>query len=95
VPQPQLGAALQTLADPLLSPIKASMAQFTPSLGAAGETALGAQLPLFDRLATLFDSLKPEQAGSGAAILQQAWPSLDVALLRSGQDGKALEALCR
>jgi len=94
VPQEQLSAAIQTLADPLLNPIKAAMQQFTPSLGAAGETALAAQLPLFDRLATLFDSL-PEQHVPAASILQQAWPSLDVGLLRAGQDSSALERLCR
>jgi hypothetical protein len=28
-------------------------------------------------------------------LLLQAWPSLDVALLRAGQDNAALERLCR
>lgn len=46
------------------------MQQFTPSLGAGGETTLAAQLPLFDRLATLFASL-PEQHVPSANILLQ------------------------
>jgi hypothetical protein len=70
------------------------MQQFTPSLGAGGDTALAAQLPLFDRLATLFGAL-PNQHHPAASILMQAWQSLDVALLRAGQDAAALERLCR
>lgn len=93
VPQQQLGMAAQTLADPLLNPIKAAMTQFTPSLG-AGETALAAQLPLFERLATMFDALQDQQVAA-ASILQQAWAPLDVAMLRAGQDRHTLERLCR
>jgi hypothetical protein len=145
VPPEQLPAAIQTLAEPLLNPIKAAMQQFTPSLGAGGETTLAAQLPLFDRLATLFASLPEQHVPSANILLQvsvnsawhcfkcafsqkqaslldlhpalsedtfagrgckptvllpllfslQAWPSLDVALLRAGQDNAALERLCR
>lgn len=94
MPPEQLPVAIQTLAEPLLNPIKAAMQQFTPSLGAGGDTTLATQLPLFDRLATMFESL-PVQHVPAASILQQAWPSLDVALLRAGQDGKAIERLCR
>jgi hypothetical protein len=68
------------------------MQQFTPSLG-AGETALAAHLPLFDRLSTLFQSMKQQQAA--ASILQQAWVPLDVALLRGATDRSAVERLCR
>lgn len=94
VPHEQLPAAIQTLAEPLLNPLKLAMQQFTPSLGAGGDTALAAQLPLFDRLATLFGAL-PNQHHPAASILMQAWQSLDVALLRAGQDAAALERLCR
>lgn len=68
------------------------MQQFTPSLG-AGETALAAHLPLFDRLATLFQCMKHQQ--TAARILQQAWGPLDVALHRGAQDRTAVERLCR
>lgn len=95
VPPEQLAPAIQTLAQPLLNPIQATTHQFTPSLGGAGsETTLAAQLPLFDRLATLFESL-PQQHVPAASILEQAWPSLDVAMLRAGQDSSAIERLCR
>lgn len=70
VPQEQLPAAIQTLADPLLNPIKAAMQQFTPNLGAAGQTTLAAQLPLFDRLATLFDSVPVQHAPAASILLQ-------------------------
>lgn len=70
VPPEQLPAAIQTLADPLLNPIKAAMQQFTPNLGAGGETTLAAQLPLFDRLATLFDSLPVQHAPAASILLQ-------------------------
>jgi hypothetical protein len=70
VPAEQLPAAIQTLAEPLLNPIKAAMAQFTPNLGAGGETTLAAQLPLFDRLATLFDSLQDQNLPAANILLQ-------------------------
>jgi hypothetical protein len=74
VPQEQLPAAIQTLAEPLLNPIKGAMQQFTPSLGAGGETTLAPQLPLFDRLATLFDSLPAQHAPAASILLQvRAW----------------------
>uniref|UniRef100_A0A383V7P9 Importin N-terminal domain-containing protein n=1 Tax=Tetradesmus obliquus TaxID=3088 RepID=A0A383V7P9_TETOB len=92
LPEQQLPAGLITLARPLLQPVTAAMQQFTPSLG-AGETALAAHLPLFDRLATLFQSMKQQQAA--ATILQQAWVPLDVALLRGATDRSAVERLCR
>jgi hypothetical protein len=70
VPQEQLPAAIQTLAEPLLNPIKGAMQQFTPSLGAGVETTLAPQLPLFDRLATLFDSLPAQHAPAASILLQ-------------------------
>jgi hypothetical protein len=73
------------------------MRQFTPSLG-AGETALAAHLPLFDRLATLFQSMRHQQAiqqQAAAGILIQAWIPLDIALLRGATDRSAVERLCR
>ncbi|KAF6259150.1 armadillo-type protein [Scenedesmus sp. NREL 46B-D3] len=92
LPEQQLPTGLVTLARPLLQPVTSAMQQFTPSLG-TGEAALAAHLPLFDRLATLFQSMKQQQAA--ASILQQAWAPLDVALLRGAADRSTVERLCR
>lgn len=88
----QLQLSLISLSRPILQPIEAAMHQFTPSLG-AGETALASQLPLFDRLSTLFQCIRHQQAA--AQILQQAWSPLDAGLQRAVENPIAVERLCR
>lgn len=88
----QLAAGLLALAGPLLQPLTNAMHQFTPSLG-AGQTATAVQLPLFDRLTILFQSMRQQQAA--AEVLRKAWGAIDTALQRAAGDSTAVEQLCR
>lgn len=89
IPEDQLAQGVGALVQPVLEPLQAAMQQLQPgtSYGTNGK------LPLVDRLATIFKTIdKPAVA---ADILVRAWPALNVAFTKAGNDKHAIERLCR